>query len=53
MEFQIIDVALYNLPKHQTALKGQADVVLSHNNLIMGVKTRWNSYYHMLLRSEQ
>ena len=45
--------AMYILHKHQTALESQDNVVLSHNNLIMGEKTRWSSYYHMLLRLQQ
>ena len=34
--------AMYILHKHQTALEGQDNVVLLHNNLIMGEKTRWS-----------
>ena len=41
------------LHTHQTTLEGEDDVVVQHNNLIMGEKTRWSSYYHMLLRLEQ
>ena len=45
--------AMNILHKHQTALEGEDDVVVPHNNLIMGEKTRWSSYYHMLLRLQQ
>ena len=45
--------AMSILHKHQTALEGEDDVVVQHNNLIMGEKIRWSSYYHMLLRLEQ
>ena len=51
--FKHIPKSMSILHIHQTALEGEDDVVVQHNHLIMGEKTRWSSYYHMLLRLEQ
>ena len=45
--------AMHILSKHQTALEGEDGMQMPHNNLILGEKTRWSSYYDMLVRLEQ
>ena len=45
--------AMSILHKHQKALHEEDGGMISHNNLILGEKTRWSSYYYMPLRLQQ
>ena len=45
--------AKYILHKHQKALHEEDGEMMPPNNLILGEKTRWSNYYHMLLRLQQ